>query len=89
MAREELSALAGLWSSCLTSDSEGLVERGLWVWCGPCLVFGSEDIMCVGGLWVWLFSCFTSSGEVMGCDGGLWIWCDSCFTSDEGMELSG
>ena len=84
MAREELSVLAGLWGSCLTSDSEGLVcERGLWVWCGPCLVFGRED---VGGLWVWLSSCFTSSGEVRGCDGELWVWCG---TSDEGIELSG
>ena len=86
MAREELSALAGLWDSCSTPDSEGLVERGLWVWCGPCLAFCSED---VGGLWVWLSSCFTSSGEVMVCGGGLWMWCGSCFSSDEGMKLSG
>ena len=76
--------LAGLWDSCLTSDSEGLVcEGSLWVWYGSCLGFDGE------GLWVWLACCFTSSGEVLGWDDGLWTWCSSCFTSDEGTVNNG
>ena len=48
MAREELSVLAGLWSSCLTSDSEGMVNgEGLWAWLAPCSTSG-EGVVVVG-----------------------------------------